>query len=888
MWLVPIVAFGVAAALYWNRSGPPERRTDDAAAAGAATATATAPQPVSSPWRVTIDDRSGLPIVSRGGASAVTTTYAFWGTKWSWASMRPVVRPVSAVHSELSGTVGKLNLELTGEVRKESDRRWTWKLDLDASQPASDVIGGGMVFAFNLDGFNAELGDPVLLPDQRGWRWGRDGGPRLEMRFEPALAALYFERGNQSQARAFFYEGTIPQGKRSYAVTLTLSADMNVASGTDARSAPVDPSRWPLDTLDVSTSPVDLSFLNAAEKPAGKRGFVRAEGDHLVFADGARARFWGTNLTAGALFKGSRESVVAQARRLSALGFNLVRLHHHDSEWVNPNVFGDRSSIRDTQSLNAASLDRLDWWVKCLKDEGIYVWLDLHVGRAFRAGDGITAFDELRGSKATGEAKGFNYVNASVQQAFKRFNEAYVGHVNPYTGLAYKDEPAIAAMLITNENDITHHFGNSMLPDKGVPEHTKLYMDEAERFARAQELPKDKVWRSWEPGPSKLFLNDLERRFGDDLRAHLRGLGVKVPIATTNTWGHNGLSSLPALTAGDLIDAHAYGGSAQLEANPMLAANLVDWLAAAQVVGMPMSVTEWNAEPFPTADRHTLPLYVASSAAHQGWDAVMHYAYSQEPMDGRSSASNWHAYNDPALLSLLPAAGLLYRRGDVREAESSYVYAPGREQLFFGDVSAKNAPALRTGAVKGKLSVALPAVKELPWLKPAAAPKNARVFTDATAPLIDAASPAASSDTGELQRSWDQGTLVVDTPRTQVASGWLGGRRVALSSIEVALTTPNATVAVQSLSESPIATSKSVMISVSARAVPQDGNRVPFRVEPVDGELVVRGPAGLRLFRRDDQQRMVPVPVAFVDGRYRLRLDETLRTQWLFLREGGG
>lgn len=101
-----------------------------------------------------------------------------------------------------------------------------------------------------------------------------------------------------------------------------------------------DSSLWPQSNLDWRTSPVDLSFLNASEKPAGRRGFVKAKGDALEFEDGSPARFWGTNLTARALFGASKENVKLLAKRLSALGFNLVRIHHFDSPWVNPNIFG--------------------------------------------------------------------------------------------------------------------------------------------------------------------------------------------------------------------------------------------------------------------------------------------------------------------------------------------------------------------------------------------------------------------------------------------------------------------------------------------------------------------------------------------------------------------
>ena len=68
-------------------------------------------------------------------------------------------------------------------------------------------------------------------------------------------------------------------------------------------------------------------------------------------------------------------------------------------------------------------LEKLDWWIKCLKDEGIYVWLDLDTQRFFKAGDDIDHFAEISKGKPAADVKGFNYVNASIQDAMQRFNQ---------------------------------------------------------------------------------------------------------------------------------------------------------------------------------------------------------------------------------------------------------------------------------------------------------------------------------------------------------------------------------------------------------------------------------------------------------------------------------
>ncbi len=811
-------------------------------------------------WTVSVDEQQGgLPAVSKGGASALSSKFVFWGKNWAWADMPRQFKVTAPFEYAVSGKNQALNFDLAGRIKKPTNQQLMWEFDLDARGTTLDVIGGGMAFEFDVVKFRGELGEPELLPGNQGWAWGRAGANRMEMRFAPPLASVYFERGQKSEIRAFFYKGEVPQGKRRHTATLSLVGDMAVGPTTAERFGLDDHSTWPTNVLDWKTSPVDLSFLNASEKPAGKRGFVQAQKDKLIFEDGTVARFWGTNLTAATLFETSKEGVRLQARRLSELGFNLIRLHHHDSDWVNPNIFGEQKGA-DTQRLNAAMLDKLDWWIKCLKDEGLYIWLDLHVGRHFKAGDRIDGFEEISKGKPTVPLFGYNYVNASMQQAMKRFNEAYVTHTNSYTGVPYKDEPAIAMVLLTNENDVTHHFGNSLLPDKHVPKHNALYMAQAAAFSAKHGLPKDKVWRSWEHGPSKLFLNDLEHRFNVGMIAHLRALGVKVPIVTTNTWGSNPLSSLPALTTGGMVDVHAYGRVGDLEKNPAHAANLVHWMAAAQVAGKPLSVTEWNVEPFPVADRHVIALYVAASASMQGWDALMQYAYAQVPLDGPGGPSNWHAFNDPALIASLPAAALLYRQGQVREATTTYAFSPSKERLFNQEISPNNAVALRTAAEKGKLVVVMPQTKELPWLEQSVVPAGAKILTDPQQSLLGADAREVASDSGELRRHWEHGTFTINTPRAQAAMGWIGGRRFELGDVEIAATTRNATVAVQSLDGKPIAQSRNIMISLGARAVPQSDNQLPFYAEPVTGQISIRALAGLKPYLNKVQSQIASAP----------------------------
>jgi Cellulase (glycosyl hydrolase family 5) len=842
-------------------------------------------------WTASVGE-NGLPTLSKGGAAAVTSEFVFWGKDWQWAGLSAHFKVVAPFEYTITGESGLLNLHLTSRVQKPSSQRLTWTFDWDGRSSLNDVVGGGFAFQFDLEKFRSELGDPELLPDNHGWSWGRPGGTRVQLRFDPPLAEIKFERGNKGEVRAYFYSGEVPQGQRHYNAILELSNDIAIEATTTERFGLEDSAKWPREFLDFSSSPVDLSFLNDAEKPAGKHGFLKAVQDRLEFEDGTPVRFWGTNVTASSLFLTSTFNVKRQARRLSELGFNLVRIHHHDSAWVAPNIFGQ--NIADTKTLSAAMLEKLDWWIKCLKDEGIYVWLDLHVGRELTINDGIENFAEISRGRPSAEFKGYNYINPTIQQAMQNFNNAYVDHLNKFTGLRYKEDPGIVVMLLTNENDVTHHFGNSLLPINNVPDSKEgaLYMQEAAAFATKHGLPQGEVWHAWEQGPPQLFLNDLQHRFDVAMTEQLRQLGVKARIATTSFWGEEPLSSLPALSAGDLIDVHSYGNIGDLQKNPIYAANIVDWIAPAQIIDRPLSVTEWNMGSFPIPDRHTLPLYIASAASLQGWDALMQFAYSGEPLNGIGSPSPWQSFNDAALLATLPAAALLYRRHDVKESNTVYVFAPTREQLFNQFISPANSVALRSAAEKGKLVLALPQTRELPWLQKSRVPAGAKMITDPKQSLIDAGASEAASDTGELRRNWEQGVYTINTPKSQAAMGWIGGRRISLADVEISFNTRNATIAVQSLDDKNIRTSRSLMISLCAPSVPSAGNRLPFHSEPVSGELIVHAPEGLQLYSTNKtadlknapapQQEAIPAP--FKDGAYHILLDGQRSGHWLYLR----
>jgi hypothetical protein len=463
----------------------------------------------------------------------------------------------------------------------------------------------------------------------------------------------------------------------------------------------------------------------------------------------------------------------------------------------------------------------------------------------------------------------------------QQFNEAYLNHVNPFTKLAYKDDPAVIALLLTNENDLTQHFGNLMLADKGHPKHNAIFNEDAKKFAESTGLPVNKVTQTWIMGESKIFLSDVEHRFNQKMISHLRNLGAKSMVATTNSWGAMGLFGLPALTDGDLIDAHSYGRAEEFLYNPRYNPGFLTWIGGSQVSGKPLSVTEWNVEPFPVADRFTSALYTAGIASLQGWDAMMLYGYSQHTLGGKVNANNYSTFNDPAITGLMPAAALLFRQGHVAKSKQNYELRLNDQDFFYKKQDPTTSKTIRTLLETSRFTVAMPDTKALSWLGNSKDSEKTVVINDANKDFIPSGQDFVQSDTGELKRDWSKGIHTINTGQSQIASGWIGDQEIKLADVTFKISTKKAVVSVQSLDEKPINKSKKLFLTVMARSSP---DKASFFSEPVSGELLISAVSGLKLFPIDSfGDKATALPVKYVKGTYHINLDTKNAAHWFLL-----
>ena len=612
-----------------------------------------------------------------------------------------------------------------------------------------------------------------------------------------------------------------------------------------------------------STS-LDLSFL--LDAPAGKHGFVRVRDGHLARGDGARLRLWGVHLTdwsRGSVLLPPKEDVPLWAGTLARYGINCVRLHFIDLDAPR----GIIAAGADSRSFDPQQLDRLDFLVAELKKRGIYVDLNLNVGRSYRAGDSVPDFERIRW------AKGMTLYDPRLIALQKEYARKILTHVNPYTGLAYRDEPAVAIVEILNENAVWVGFSPPPFYDTQL---TTLYNEwlaknlSAAELARLREItgvasdapvprlegpevgsaPKERFIAE------SRFIVDVESSFYLGMANFLRdSLGVRVPITATADHGHSSSSypMLMSLAKLDIVDGHVYWqhpGAPPPINTPMVNDPLrstVVQLSRTAVAGKPYTVSEFN-HPFPNDwAAEGIPI-AAAYGAFQDWDAIMVYTF--EP----KRAADWKSYVgdpfdislDPVRMTQMATGALAFLRGDVRPARQTVARSYARDQAFESRrLSRTEQPYFTPG-----FPLALPLVHGVRIASLDGAPTERYQPLDTTTIV---------SDTRELvwrRLNGERGMVTQETDRTQALIGFVKAHRAAVRNLSAEVRNEFASIVLSSMDAEPIASSSRLLLSAGSRVSNTglrwnaEGTRVaqqggpPSLVEPVTGTITLRALSG--------------------------------------------
>lgn len=556
-----------------------------------------------------------------------------------------------------------------------------------------------------------------------------------------------------------------------------------------------------------------LDFSGQLEAPAGKYGrVITGRNGVWTFRDRSDVpvRFYGVNLSAHGGFPDKKTAELA-AERFAAYGINAVRIHHHDNILT--------GGGRNSSELAPEWIDRLDYFFHCLKKRGIYLITDLYASRTMPAG----AVPGISHAVGMNEWKGLVMVNSDVKENHKRFVRNWLEHVNPYTGIAWKDDPALIAATNVNEGNFDHWLKESS-------EETRRMFDRGFEEWRNRR-PAGKKEKKDNSSLRLAYLAELHHDFYLEMREFVRSLGTELLLTDLNM-GKTPWNSM-VRDAYDFADNHFYVEHPtgilpfRLENVSMIGkfgGPLIGMIPGRRG-GKPFTITEFNWV-FPSRFRAESGVLTGAYAALQDWSGLWRYTYShpEKTLSEISVPVTFDFHSDPINLLSDRIGRLLFVRGDVSPAQVGVKiilpdccplpdqYPELLEQLGLicrvesvsgqsdADDSSRQSVTLSANGEGEELSVYSPDFLNRLSILPEFG-KNVLLLKEGI----------AHSVTGELELNCNQGSFRVVTPRSEVlvhsVPGKLNGKLLkSIARFE------NSVVSLSSMDGAPLTKSKRMLI----------------------------------------------------------------------------
>lgn len=649
-------------------------------------------------------------------------------------------------------------------------------------------------------------------------------------------------------------------------------------------------------------SPIDLRFLN--EKFAGENGWIAVKNGQFVHSKtGKTVRFWAVNAGPD-IIRMDKASVDYLARHLAKYGVNMVRMH--GEVWKEDNF---REVDRDY-------LDKYFYFIAAMKRQGIYCTLSIYFPLWIR----------LKSDDGFGD---YNWQHPFSMPFFnKRFQEIYKGWwrelmttPNPYTGVALKDEPAVAMVELMNEDS---YFFWTFTPYQNIPAQQMETLEKEfgnwlktkygslgaaftawggdrirgddESAGRAGFMGLWEIFdqRNKRAQDTARFLAENQRAFFQQMRDYVKKeLGYKGLVQASN-WITANAQILGPLdkwsnAVCDYMDRHGYfGGPHEGErAGWSISAGdrYDDACALTEVAkgslplmdviynGLPSIISEVNWTP-PNRFRADFPFLFATYGLLQGTDGVYFFALSGPSWQQVLSK---FSIQTPVVMGQFPANALVYRLGLVQESQPvveanlklqdlfALKGAPVSQPMNLDELRARDIPAGQTASVQQ-----LEAIDPLAHL----VGKVQINFVDRDIPsrladlsrYIDRNGSKVRSFTSELLWDYGRGLVTVSAPKAQGVCGFLQrAGTVTLRDVTIASQMEYGTILLVPLDGQPLRSSRKMLLQVMSEdtnygwSAPGTGKREIKSVGTAP--INVRRFSGTVTFTRPDAKQLKVTPL---------------------------
>ena len=620
------------------------------------------------------------------------------------------------------------------------------------------------------------------------------------------------------------YHGEVKKGT-TYPLALNVDLGEKTVPGREELYAIKEGKDWILwdDVKDIAPgSALDFSSLGFTDAPAGKYGWLKNVNGHFEFEKrpGKPVRFAGVNFC-GTMNYPTHAEADRIIRRLRALGYNSIRLHHYDAGLV--------QGSKDNLTFNPEQLDRLDYLVAKAIENGLYITTDLYVSRPVTWRQmGIDRDGTPR--DMPGGRWLFKLLIAFHEGAYanwKTFATNFLNHVNPYTGRRYADEPALP--LISMVNEANYRMGwKALTEQEAFRAKWNAWAEEKRRtdpgFAAGVDLSNpakfswEKLGRLGDTAPAAFLADNEEKNFARQL-ADMRALGAKALFTSINHLPYYAPDMAVRRRLYGYFDDHIYidhprfpGKAWQLpnaldNLNPLQDPNCrLDKHAYMKIEGLPATISEFN---FcgPNDYRGMNGILSGAFMAGQDVSAYWRFAYAHaltNMYDSVGKPGSFDVSTDPINCTAERMIHFLYLRGDFTPFSTKVTgLLPDATVATRGEKMSQFFPAWRQALTwKARVSSAFPGE----------APKEARTydFQDVVdsekAPFDLPGDPRVLVDRAA-------GTVRLATSRSCGVSAAKGRFTAGALDIDVRGDAPMTTVGVASLDAKPISTSLHLLLT---------------------------------------------------------------------------
>ena len=561
--------------------------------------------------------------------------------------------------------------------------------------------------------------------------------------------------------------------------------------------------------------------------------------------------------------KVTKPDIELQFKQARIQGCNLVRFFNVDA--ITP---------KQDMTVDPDWLDRADWLLHQAGRNGVYVHMVVSAYHLyFKQGSDFT--------KKVNDAKARAYAgDPKLREAWKFGATFLLNHVNPYNGLAWKDDPAIACLEFFNEQEW------GLVGAGASPDTIKLFSEKFRAWLEAEYKSPAALAKAWSDAsissfeqveaPAKLlvgigssprdkaflrFCNKLAREEAEWFESVVRDLGYKGLTAQGNfpfwPWILEARYETSQVALANAYYAHPEPPA--LKVNPWGSkcpvgssignGNAWYWFAsnATRFADRPFIQTEYN-HSFWNSYQHEGGIVFGSYAGFQGFDGIVVHDRGRSMLKVETPTDSFNIDSNPVARANEFLVTCLYLRGDVKgfskrvemelsPAQVENCQRPSRGELGFicgfsiSFPSAKSYPGVaKTQAPGMRLASSLDSgkVEVQEW---AASSSGSRPDSSLDGivemlkgkgllPKSNISMPSQGvfqSDSGEMTMRTKENLLKVATLKTEAVTLEAGkGEPVGL--LEVASTDIPACVAACSIDGSALKDSKRIVFIYSTRA----------------------------------------------------------------------